>query len=95
MYFFFIIFFFIIIKTSKNLSAKYYQENKDRLQKRPSERYQNLSLEGKKKKQEFGREHVNITKISQKMKKNKLVECREKYQKMRKIPFYDYKKLIF
>ena len=47
--FFFIIFFFIIIKTSKNLSAKYYQENKDRLQKRPSERYQNLSLEGKKK----------------------------------------------
>ena len=29
------------------------------------------------------------------MKKNKLVECREKYQKMRKIPFYDYKKLIF
>ena len=53
---------------SKNLSAKYYQENKDRLQKRPSERYQNLSLEGKEKKQEFGREHVNITKISQKMK---------------------------
>ena len=54
---------------SKNLSAKYYQENKDRLKKRPSERYQNLSLEGKEKKQEFGREHVNITKISQKMKK--------------------------
>ena len=53
---------------SKNLSAKYYQENKDRLQKRPSERYQNLSLEGKEKKQEFGCEHVNITKISQKMK---------------------------
>ena len=28
---------------SKNLSSKYYQENKDRLQKKACERYQNLS----------------------------------------------------
>ena len=28
---------------SKNLSAKYYQENKNRLQKKAFERYQNLS----------------------------------------------------
>ena len=34
---------------SKNLSAKYYQENKDRLQKKSRERYQNLSKEGKEK----------------------------------------------
>ena len=30
----FLIFFFIYIKMSKNLSAKYYQENKERLQKK-------------------------------------------------------------
>ena len=35
---------------SKNLSAKYYQENKEGLQKKASERYQNLSKEKKKKK---------------------------------------------
>ena len=48
---------------SKNLSAKYYQENKKRLQKKARERYQNLSKEGKEKKGQYGR------KISLKMKK--------------------------
>ena len=33
---------------SKNLSAKYYQENKERLQKKACERYQNLSKKEKK-----------------------------------------------
>ena len=33
---------------SKNLSATYYQENKERLQKRARERYENLSKEKKK-----------------------------------------------
>ena len=46
---------------SKNLSAKYYQENKERLQKKARERYQ-IFLKKKKKK-------ANVTKISQKMKK--------------------------
>ena len=32
---------------SKNLSAKYYQENKDGLQKKSRERYQHVSKEGK------------------------------------------------
>ena len=41
---------------SKNLSAKYYQENKERLQKKARERYQNLSKEEKEKKQQYGRE---------------------------------------
>ena len=41
---------------SKNLSAKYYQENKERLQKKPRERYQNLSKEEKEKKRQYGRE---------------------------------------
>ena len=35
---------------SKNLSAKYYQENKERPQKNACERYQNLSKEDKEKK---------------------------------------------
>ena len=39
---------------SKNLSATYYQENKERLQKRARERYENLSKE--KKKQQYGSE---------------------------------------
>ena len=35
---------------SQNLSAKYDQENKERLQKKTRERYQNLSQEEKEKK---------------------------------------------
>ena len=42
---------------SKNLSAKYYQENEERLQKKARERYENLSKEEKEKKQQYGREH--------------------------------------
>ena len=34
---------------SKNLSAKHYQENKERLRKKARERYHNLSEEEKKK----------------------------------------------
>ena len=30
---------YVYIKISKTLSAKYYQENKERLQKKPAERY--------------------------------------------------------
>ena len=37
------IFFFIYIKRSRNLSAKYNQENKERLQKKARESYQNRS----------------------------------------------------
>ena len=62
---------------SKNLSAKYYQENKKRLQKKARERYQNLSKEEKEKKGQYGR------KISLKMKKNRLDEYRKKYYQMR------------
>ena len=40
----------------KTLSAKYYQENKERLQKKAPERYKNLSKEEKEKKQQYGRE---------------------------------------
>ena len=39
---------------SKNLSAKFYQENKERPQKKTCTRYQNLSKEEKEKKQQYG-----------------------------------------
>ena len=42
---------------SKNLLAKYYQENKERLQKKACERYPNFSKEEKEKKQQYSREH--------------------------------------
>ena len=40
---------------SKNLSAKFYQEYKKRLQKKAHERYQNLSKKEKEKKQQYDR----------------------------------------
>ena len=49
----------------KNLSAKYYKENKERLQKKARERYQNLSKEEKK----IDNMVANGTKFSQKMKR--------------------------
>ena len=39
---------------SKNLSAKHYQEDKERLKKKAHKRYQNLSEEEKEKKQQYG-----------------------------------------
>ena len=46
---------------SKNLSAKYYQENKARLQKKPRKRYWDLSKDEKEKSKNMV---VNFTKIS-------------------------------
>ena len=41
----FFIFCFTYVKMSKKSSAKYYQKNKERLQKKVCERYQSLSLQ--------------------------------------------------
>ena len=46
---------------SKKLLAKYYQGNKERSQKKALERYQNLSKEGKEKKQQYSYIEKNIT----------------------------------
>ena len=56
-------------------------ENKERLQKKARERYQNLSKEEKEKKQQYGREHYKNLSEDE---KNKLVEYRKKYYRMRK-----------
>ena len=55
---------------SKNLSAKYYQENKERLQRKIMK---DIKIFLKKKKQKSGNMVVNITKISQKMKNKSLL----------------------
>ena len=57
--------FFIYIKKSKKLSVKYYQEKKERLQKKACERHQNLSKQKKEKNQQYSCEWYK--KISQKM----------------------------
>ena len=54
---------------SKNLLAKYYQENKERLQRKIMK---DIKIFLKKKKQKSGNMVVNITKISQKMKNKSL-----------------------
>ena len=68
---------------SKILLAKYYQENKKKMQKKAHKRYQNLSKEEKEKK----RQHVlEGYKYLSKDKKQKLVEYRKKYSRMRRSP---------
>ena len=60
---------------SKNLSAKHYQENKERSKKKAPERYKNLSKEEKEKKEQYGRErYKNLSEDE----KQKLVEYRKK-----------------
>ena len=52
-----------------NSSAKYYQDNKERLQKRTCGRYQRLSnKEKEKKKQQYGREQYKILPEDEKQK---------------------------
>ena len=58
----------------KNLLAKYYKENKERLQKKACERYKIFLREKKKKGNNMV---INVTKISQKM-KNKILLSIEK-----------------
>ena len=60
---------------SKTLSVKYYQENKERLQKKYCEAYQNPSKEEKVKNQQYGRERYKIISEDE---KQKLVEYRKK-----------------
>ena len=59
---------------SINLSAKYYQNNNERLQKKARQIYQNLSKEEKAKSYKMV---VNVTKISQKMKNKSLLSTKD------------------
>ena len=57
---------------SKNLAAKYYQQNKERLQKKACKRYQNISKEEKEKMPNFHERYKNLSKDE----KQKLAEFR-------------------
>ena len=66
---------------SKNSSAKYYQESKERLQKEGCEKYQNLSKEEKEKKRQYGRaRYKNLSEDE----KRELIEYRKKNYRMEK-----------
>ena len=69
---------------SKNVSAKYYQVNKERLQKRARENYQNVSKEEIEKNRKYGRKRFEN--LSEDEKQN-LVEYRKKYYRMRENAF--------
>ena len=78
---------------SKNLSAKHYQENKERAQKKKAcGRYQNLSKEEKEKQQQYGCERQKNFSVNE---KRKLVEYRKNVIEREKIPYYNDKKLLF
>ena len=79
------------IKVSKDSWDKYYQNKNERLQKKARQRYQSLSKEEKEKKQQYGLgQYKNLPDDE----KEKLAEYRKKYYKMRKTPYYNYKKLF-
>ena len=75
----------------RNPSAKCYQENKERLQKKARERYQNLSQEEKLKKQQHGREpYKNLSENENKS----LLNIEKDVIELEKTPYYNYKKLL-
>ena len=73
-------------------SAKYYEDNKEILQKKTRERYQTLFTEEKEKMRQYARErHKNLPLD----KKQNLVEYRKKYYKMRKNALLELLETIF
>ena len=67
-------FFFTYIKICKDSSAKYHQDNKNRLQKRAHENYQSLSKEGNEKQRKYkGERYKNLSADE----KQRLVGCRK------------------
>ena len=73
----------------RNLSAKYYQENKEILQKKLLKDIKIFLRKKKKKKQQYGCErYKNLSED----KKSKLVEFRKRYKKLEKTLPYNYKK---
>ena len=79
------------MKKSINLLAKYYQENKERLQKKPCERYQNLSKEEKEKKGTIWSWKIQNLLEDE---KQKLAECRKNIIESEKTLYYNYKKIF-
>ena len=78
--------FFIYIKISKTLSAKYYQENKERLQKKL---LKDTKIFLKNKKKKSNNMVVNVTKISQKMKNKSFLSIEENIIEPEKTLYYN------
>ena len=75
----------------KNLSAKYYQENKERLLKK---RTKDIKIFLKKKKKKSNNMVVNVTKISQKMKNKSLLSIEQNIVEREKMLYYNCKKVF-
>ena len=75
----------------KNLSAKYYQENKERLLRKAHERFK-IFLKKKNKKSD--NRVVNVTKISQKMKNKSLLRLEKNIMEREKTLYYNHKKVF-
>ena len=67
---------------SKDSSPKYHQNNKEKFQKKSRERYQSLFKEEKQKMWQYG--HEWYKKLPEEKQKQKLIQYRKKYCKMRK-----------
>ena len=76
---------------SKNSSAKYYEKNKERLQKKL---VKDIKIFLKKKKKKSGNMVVNVTKISQKMKNKSLLSKEKNIIEREKLLCYNYKKVF-
>ena len=76
---------------SKNLSAKYHQENKKKTSKKKLVKDIKIFLKTKRKKRQYGRECYKIANVE----KQKLVEYRKKYYRMRKKTLYHNYKKVF
>ena len=85
------LFFLTYLKISKGFSAKYSQNNKERLQRKYHEKYRSLSKEVKEKKQQYACEQYKNRPENE---KQKVVEYRKQCYKMEKTSYYNYKKLF-
>ena len=78
------------MEISNNFSAKYYQENKERLQKKACERYENLSKEEK----ESNNMVVKITKDIRKTENKSLLSIKKKILEWAKTLYNSNKKVL-
>ena len=76
---------------SENLSAKYYQEIKERLYKKLVKDIKIILIKKKKKKRQYGRERYKNLSENE---KNKLVEYRKNITKREKMLYCNYKKVF-
>ena len=81
---------------SKNLLAKYYQENKKRLQQKARERYQNHSKDEKEWKQwQYGRELCKNLPGNENFLRKSSLSIEKNIIESEKIPYYNHEELSF